>query len=176
MDRSRSGARRRTSGWWRSCKQSKQNFVVGCTNRLRKSVSGSKKSCGGTSNTTLSRAIRDASTYSYIGFDCFGGECYSTAAKRDGSHGSGCHRCSTAGFPNPASFILTLNSALPPLIQGGSRMRRRARTDLCGGRSAMVVPTASGRVYGQEKSSGPTGGGPRRSGSAKNLRGLRRFP
>jgi hypothetical protein len=29
------------------------------------------------------------------------------------------------------------------LIQGGSRMRRRARTDLCGRRSVMIVPTAS---------------------------------
>jgi hypothetical protein len=28
-------------------------------------------------------------------------------------------------------------------IRGGSRMRRSARTDLCGGRSAMIVPTAS---------------------------------
>ena len=28
-------------------------------------------------------------------------------------------------------------------IQGKSRMRKRARTDLCGGRSAMVVPTAT---------------------------------
>ncbi len=30
-----------------------------------------------------------------------------------------------------------------PLILRKSRMRRRARTDLCGGRSAMVVPTAT---------------------------------
>jgi group II intron reverse transcriptase/maturase len=29
------------------------------------------------------------------------------------------------------------------LIRGGSRMRKRARTALCGGRSAMVVPTAT---------------------------------
>ena len=29
------------------------------------------------------------------------------------------------------------------LILGKSRMRKRARTDLCGGRSAMVVPTAT---------------------------------
>ena len=34
-------------------------------------------------------------------------------------------------------------AALPPLIHGKSRMRRRARTDLCGGRSVMVVPTAT---------------------------------
>ena len=31
----------------------------------------------------------------------------------------------------------------PPLIHGKSRMRRRARTDLYGGRSAMVVPTVT---------------------------------
>ena len=33
--------------------------------------------------------------------------------------------------------------ALTPFILQKSRMRRRARTDLCGGRSAMVVPTAT---------------------------------
>ena len=33
--------------------------------------------------------------------------------------------------------------ALPPLIHDKSRMRRRACTDLCAGRSAMVVPTAT---------------------------------
>jgi hypothetical protein len=32
---------------------------------------------------------------------------------------------------------------LPLFILGKSRMRKRARTDLCGGRSAMVVPTAT---------------------------------
>jgi len=33
--------------------------------------------------------------------------------------------------------------ALTPLIPQKSRMRKRARTDLCGGRSAMIVPTAT---------------------------------
>src|SRR5437879_3474931 len=33
--------------------------------------------------------------------------------------------------------------ASTPLILRKSRMRRRASTDLCGGRSAMVVPTAT---------------------------------
>jgi hypothetical protein len=32
---------------------------------------------------------------------------------------------------------------LPLFILGKSRMRKRARTDLCGGRSVMVVPTAT---------------------------------
>jgi hypothetical protein len=36
-----------------------------------------------------------------------------------------------------------LSFAFSPLIQGGSRMCRSARTDLCGGRSVMLVPTAS---------------------------------
>ncbi|MGB8324613.1 MAG: hypothetical protein WCE52_16765, partial [Candidatus Acidiferrum sp.] len=39
--------------------------------------------------------------------------------------------------------ILIPQLASTPLIQGGSRMRRSARTDLCGGRSVMIVPTAS---------------------------------
>src|SRR5262247_1923652 len=33
--------------------------------------------------------------------------------------------------------------ASPPPIQGGSRMRERARTDLCGGRREIGVPTAT---------------------------------
>src|SRR5713101_2340236 len=33
--------------------------------------------------------------------------------------------------------------AVPPFIHGKSRMRKRARTDLRGGRSAMVFPTAT---------------------------------
>jgi hypothetical protein len=39
--------------------------------------------------------------------------------------------------------ILILTSASTPFILGKSRMRKRAGTDLCGGRSAMVVPTAT---------------------------------
>ena len=42
-----------------------------------------------------------------------------------------------------ASSILILMFALRLFILGKSRMRKRARTDLCGGRSAMVVPTAT---------------------------------
>ena len=33
---------------------------------------------------------------------------------------------------------------LTPFILQKSRMRRRARTDLCAGRSARIVPTATG--------------------------------
>jgi hypothetical protein len=34
-------------------------------------------------------------------------------------------------------------AVLPLLIHGKSRMPKRARRDLCGGRSVMVVPTAT---------------------------------
>ena len=47
-----------------------------------------------------------------------------------------------------------------PFILQKSRMRRRARTDLCGGRSAMVVPTATVETYG-------------RGGAAMSLRVMR---
>ena len=39
--------------------------------------------------------------------------------------------------------ILIPTSASTPFILGKSRMRKRACTDLCGGRSVMVVPTAT---------------------------------
>jgi hypothetical protein len=35
---------------------------------------------------------------------------------------------------------------LTPFILQKSRMRRRARTDLCGGRSVRIVPTATGML------------------------------
>src|SRR5258708_7471201 len=52
------------------------------------------------------------------------------------THVPGIVRCAVHG-------ISILMSASPPLILSKSRMRRRARTDLCGGRSVMVVPTAT---------------------------------
>src|SRR6266851_4071475 len=71
-------------------------------------------------------------------------------------------------------------AVLPPLIHGKSRMRGRARTDLCGGRSVMVVPTATcswpasrvreivqaGRGDGAAPGARGRGGGLRRSGCA----------
>jgi hypothetical protein len=45
------------------------------------------------------------------------------------------------GFQQPAYCILILSNASSPPIKGGSRMRKRAQKVLCGGRSAVVVPT-----------------------------------
>ena len=50
---------------------------------------------------------------------------------------------STAGFLSRVFCILIQWNASSLLIRGGSRMRKRARTVLCGGRSVMVIPTAS---------------------------------
>ena len=49
----------------------------------------------------------------------------------------------TGEFSNPAFCTLIPLPASPPFIHGKSRMRKRACTDLRGGRSAMVVPTAT---------------------------------
>ena len=58
--------------------------------------------------------------------------------------GIGSYRSTPGGFQLHAFCILILEPASSPLIQGESRMRKSARTDLCGGgRSAMIVPAAS---------------------------------
>jgi nucleoid DNA-binding protein len=49
----------------------------------------------------------------------------------------------TGGFLHPAFCTPTLMLASTPVILRKSRMRRRASTDLSGGRSVMVVPTAT---------------------------------
>src|ERR1017187_977500 len=49
----------------------------------------------------------------------------------------------TGGFRHPAFCTPIPMPASTPLILRKSRMRRRARTDLCGGRSVMIVPTAT---------------------------------
>ncbi len=46
-------------------------------------------------------------------------------------------------IPPPAFCTPIPMHASTPLILRKSRMRRRAHTDLCGGRSVMIVPTAT---------------------------------
>src|SRR6266849_6318778 len=53
------------------------------------------------------------------------------------------HMCPTQSGKRLSQGWHEVRQASPPLIHGKSRMRKRARTDLCGGRSAMVVPTAT---------------------------------
>src|ERR1039457_3333470 len=59
--------------------------------------------------------------------------------------GSGSTRFSTDGFRLLAFCILILWHVLTPHIQGGSRMRRSARTVLCGGYRAIDIPTATAK-------------------------------
>jgi hypothetical protein len=71
--------------------------------------------------------------------------------------------------------------ALPPGIPGKSHMRQRARADLCGGRSAMVVPTAtSARRFRRGSDFAPRLPGTDRAGKSRvcgdHESGLRRNP
>src|ERR1035437_6943789 len=96
----------------------------------------------------LCRAIWITLGSSCIGCEGCGALFYSAAVKRAGHPGIGLTRFWTVGFQYPASCTLIPRSVLTPLIQGGSRLRKRARTVLCGGRSAMVVPTATSILSG----------------------------
>src|SRR3954468_15489861 len=53
----------------------------------------------------------------------------------------------TDGFRSLVSYILIPWNALTPLIQGGSRMRKSARTVLCGGCRAIGIPTATPKSF-----------------------------
>src|SRR6266853_649914 len=61
--------------------------------------------------------------------------------------------------------------ALPPLIHDKSRMRRRACTDPCGGRSAMVVPTATVRAEQRVVQEGSSPSGAQMRGAISKKRG-----
>src|SRR5882762_6122474 len=108
-----------------------------------RSVHGFGRLCWATTNTMPFRATRLSCAFSVVAFvDC--GEASSSVAvnARECAGSVSPHSCS-GGFRNPAFCIPILMRALPLIIQGKSRMRKRACTDLCGGRSAMVVPTAT---------------------------------
>ena len=52
-------------------------------------------------------------------------------------------RLAARWLPRPASFTPGPTRALTPAPKGGAQCVRRARWDLCGGRSATAVPTAT---------------------------------
>src|SRR5258706_3143731 len=113
--------------------------------RSRPSVPGSGRSLRVITNTTLFPVT--CIGFSFSAGDCvgFGGAHYRGAANAAVSLWTGSTGSSIDGFHSLALSILILCSALTPVIRGGSRMRRHARTVLCGGRLAMIVPTATAK-------------------------------
>src|SRR5262249_60936747 len=77
-----------------------------------------------------------------------GGALWSGAVNVRGWGGTVSTHCWIGGFRNPVFCIHIPTSASTPFILGKSRMRRRARTDLCGGWPVMVVPTATVEACG----------------------------
>src|SRR5262249_25389448 len=65
------------------------------------------------------------------------------AAKKATSPGLGWRSWRTTGSQNRGSFTLGQTSDSPSNTRGKSRMHKGARTDLCGGREATRVPTAT---------------------------------
>ena len=120
--------------------------------RSRPSVPGSGRSLRVITNTTLFPVT--CIGFSFSAGDCvgFGGAHYRGAANAAVSLWTGSTGSSIDGFHSLALSILILCSASTPVIRGGSRMRRHARTVLCGGRLAMIVPTATAKKLSLELS------------------------
>src|SRR5215471_3344213 len=68
------------------------------------------------------------------------GGIHSVAAVNNLCRGIGSLDSPLTGFQSHVFCIPILSYVFSPLIPGGSRMRRRACTDLCGGRSANDRP------------------------------------
>jgi hypothetical protein len=94
-------------------------------------------------NTMRCLVTRLSCMHSGVVFADSGEVLWYVAANARGFDGSDSPHCWIGGFLYVVSCILIPITASTPLILSKSRMRRRARTDLCGGRSAMVVPTAT---------------------------------
>jgi group II intron reverse transcriptase/maturase len=138
-----SGGSLRKSGWLRSSKISRLNFNAGCMIAWSKSVHGYGKWYRVTTSIMLFPATSISCTSSNIA-SIGSGEVFSfVAVRRHERSGRNTARSSTDGFQHPVSCIPIRRLASAPLILRKSRMRKRARTDLSGGRSAMSVPTGT---------------------------------
>ena len=111
--------------------------------RVAKSVHGFRRLCRVTTNTMLFPAISTSCTSSEIAFIGSGEAFWFVAVRPRERSGRNMARSSTDGFQHPASCIPTQTLAFTPPILRKSRMRRRARTDLSGGRPVMGVPTGT---------------------------------
>ena len=68
---------------------------------------------------------------------------YAGAVSGGSQTGSSCDPFSSDGFLVPGLFILILMFASTFVSKGGAVCGNSARTDLCGGWSAMAIPTAT---------------------------------
>ena len=113
-----------------------------------KSASGFGRFYRAITNTTRCPATRVSYAFSGVAYAGCGGATWFVAVNARSCDGIVSPHCWTGGFPSPEFCILIpINASTLAIILGKSRMRRRARTDLCGGRSAMGVPTATLSVH-----------------------------
>jgi hypothetical protein len=77
------------------------------------------------------------------GFAVTGGMFYAAVVNGASPIGTVFGLSSNDGFLVHALFILILTCASTPISKGGAVCGNPARTDLCGGRAAMLVPTAT---------------------------------
>ena len=133
----------RRSAWLRSSKPSRLSFDAVSMIAPVRSAYGSGGWFPATTNTMLFPATSISCASSGIASIGSGETFWFAAANPRGRSGRSLPRSSKGGYHHPASCTLILKHAFTPLILHKSRMRRRARTDLSGGRSVMSVPTGS---------------------------------
>ena len=138
-----SGGSLRRSAWLRSTKPSRLSFNAASMIAPVRSVYGFGVSSPATTNTMLSPATSINCASSEAALIDYGVTSWYAAVNAQGRSGRSLPRSWNGGFHHPAFCTLILTPAFTSPILHKSRMRRRARTALCGGRSAMIVLTAT---------------------------------
>ena len=143
---SSSSGRRAEIGCGPSCEPLKKNCSDECMNLSHNRVSGWDKSYADTSRITLCRLTSKAWVPSATMLRTSGGRALQRRSQRDRSTWERIAQLAAEFLPPrpyPSSLAeRTLRRQTPKV---GARCVNHARRDLCGGRSAMGVPTAIGR-------------------------------
>ena len=134
----------RRSEWLRSSKPSRLSFNAGCMIAWSKLVHGFRRLYRVITYIMLFPATSTSCTSLNIASIGSGEAFWFVAVRPRERSGRNMARSSTDGSQLPASCIPIPTLASTPLILRKSRMRKRACTDLRGGRSVRIVPTATG--------------------------------
>ena len=141
--RSPSGELLRKSEWLRSSRSSRLSFNAVSMIAPVRSVYGFGVWSPVTTNTMLSPATSINCVSSASASIDYGTTYWFAAVNARGRAGRSSLRSSTGGYQHPVCCTLIPIPAFTPTILHKSRMRKRARTDLSGGRPVMSVPTGS---------------------------------
>lgn len=139
----------RNGGAWRpSGARSRPSCSAAAISPFRSRADGFTPSCAGTPPTTVCRPTGIGSARSAPKSRVTGSVRFGAVASTGGCFGNGCADSSLSGSLRPASHIRGPNSASTVVPVGRAQCASPARWDLCGGRRATGVPTATAEAMG----------------------------